>query len=307
MSRRAQIQRQIEMLGDIGGILGAMKNIALMETHKLARFLACQHRVVAGTEAAATDFLSHYPEIGLPVGARRSDLLVAIGSQRGFCGDFNERVAGALREHWRQPAGEPSGVVLVGRRLAARLGQDPRVLAALDGPGVVEEVQPVLSRLMGALGELQAREGRPGPLVVTVFAHREGEDGLAGRPLLPAPESRAGVRRFAYPPRLNLAPAALFPELAHHYLWAQMHDLFYGSLMAENRCRLQHLEGAIQRLEEKAEALRRRYDLLRQEEITEEITEEIEVILLSNEAALSHPRQGWQGTEGIREAATAGI
>ncbi len=49
--------------------------------------------------------------------------------------------------------------------------------------------------------------------------------------------------------------------------------------MAENQRRIQHLEGAIQRLEEKNENLARKSRTLRQEEITEEI----EVILLSVE------------------------
>jgi F-type H+-transporting ATPase subunit gamma len=294
MSKRAQIQRHLEMLSDIGGIMGAMRNISLMETHKLARFLAYQHRVVASIAAAATDFLSHHPEICPPVGAEASDLIVAIGSQRGFCGDFNETVVTAIHTHWREASGKPAGVVVVGRRLAARLGKDPRVLVSLDGPSVVEEVQPLLGRLMNALGELQAREGRAGPFAVTAFAHREGEDGLGRRSLLPVPKPRGEAARFPYPPLLNLAPSVLFPELAGHYLWAQMHDLFYGSLMAENRRRLQHMEGAMQRMEDKTEALRRKYNLLRQEEITEEI----EVILLSNEASMAHPRRGRQATTG---------
>ena len=59
-----------------------------------------------------------------------------------------------------------------------------------------------------------------------------------------------------------------------------MHDVFYSSLMAENRRRLQHMEGAMQRMEERAGDLQRKYNLLRQEEITEEI----EVIMLSSDA-----------------------
>jgi F-type H+-transporting ATPase subunit gamma len=297
MSKRAQIQRHLGMLDDIGGIMGAMKNISLMETHKLARFLAYQHRVLASVEAAATDFLSHHPEIVLPVGPAVSGVIVAIGSQRGFCGDFNETVAAAIHEHWREAAGKPSGVVVVGRRLAARLGKYPRVLVSLDGPSVVEEVQPVLARLMNALNELQTREGRVGPLAVTVFAHYEGEDRLGRRSILPLPKARGEAAHFPYPPLLNLAPSGLFPELARHYLWAQMHDLFYGSLMAENRRRLQHMEGAMQRMEEKTEALQRKYNLLRQEEITEEI----EVIMLSSDASISHPRRSQQATVGWAE------
>ena len=56
-----------------------------------------------------------------------------------------------------------------------------------------------------------------------------------------------------------------------------MHDVFYSSLMAENRRRLQHIESAMQRIEEKSNEMQRKYNMLRQEEITEEI----EVIMLS--------------------------
>ena len=71
-----------------------------------------------------------------------------------------------------------------------------------------------------------------------------------------------------------------FSELARHYLWAQMHDVFYSSLMAENRRRLRHMEGAIRRMEGKAGEMQRKYNMLRQEESVEEI----EVIMLSNDA-----------------------
>ena len=280
MSKRGQIQKHLATLKDIGGIMGAMKNISLMETHKLARFLSHQHRVLAGIEAAATDFLAHHPEIGYRPHTAAPGVVVAIGSQRGFCGDFNESLAQALRQHWRDTTGSPSDVLVVGRRLAAKLGREVRIAATFDGPSVAEEVQPVLQRLMDALGGLQPRAGEHGLLSVLVFAHREGENQLAVRSILPAPPPGHTVPRFAYPPLMNLTAPKFFAELARHYLWAQMHDVFYGSLMAENRRRLQHMEGAMQRMEENASQLQRKYNALRQEEITEEI----EVIMLSNEA-----------------------
>ena len=284
MSKRAQIQRHLGVLNEISGIMGAMKNISLMETHKLARFLAHQHRVLAGIEAAASDFLSHHPEIGYRTERAASGVTVAIGSQRGFCGDFNESLVDAITQYRRQVASQPHSLLVVGRRLASRLGKDLRVTASFDGPSVAEEVQPVLHRLMTALSELQAQEGRTELLGVTVIAHHEGDDQLGIRSILPAPNPGRFSSRFAYPPLLNLAAPMFFSELARHYLWAQMHDVFYSSLMAENRRRLQHMEGAIQRMEEKAGEMQRKYNMLRQEEITEEI----EVIMLSNDALHKH-------------------
>lgn len=292
MSRRVQIQRHLGVLNEISGIMGAMRNISLMETHKLARFLAHQHRVLAGIEATAADFLSHHPEFQYRSGTAASDVIVAIGSQRGFCGDFNESLANAIRAHWRQGDSKPSGALVVGRRLAAKLAGEPRVTASFDGPSVVEEVQPVLERLMNALSELQTRAGRTGLLTVSVFAHREGEDKVRVRSILPAPIAGGAAPRFSCPPLLNLAAPAFFSELARHYLWAQLHDVFYGSLMAENRRRLQHMEGAMRRMEEKAGELQRKVNALRQEEITEEI----EQIMLSNDAL----RMAHRTTAGVR-------
>ena len=278
MSKRASIERHLGLRDEVSGIMGAMKNISLMETHKLARFLAHQHRVLSSIEAAAGDFLDHHPEFAYRARARAARVIVAIGSQRGFCGDFNEAMVRAINRH-RRSGESASGVLVVGRRLAAKLGKDGGVLAALDGPSVVEEVHPVLQRVMNALGELQSRLGQSEPLDVALFAHRDGEEAVGVRHILPRPAS-AGAVPVAYPPLLNLQPPTFFSELVRHYLWAQMHDAFYSTLMAENRRRLQHMEGAMKRIEEKSSDLRRRYNALRQEEITEEI----EVIMLSNDA-----------------------
>jgi F-type H+-transporting ATPase subunit gamma len=170
--------------------------------------------------------------------------------------------------------------VIVGRRLAATISKDAHVIAALDGPSVGEEVQPIIQRLMNAVSDWQASAGRAAVIELTVLAHGEQDDAVSMRPILPGPKSGEALRRHPYPPLLNLAPATFFKQLVHHYAWAQMHDVFYSSLMAENRRRLQHLEGAMRRMEEKCNALRRKCNLLRQEEITEEI----EIIMLSNEA-----------------------
>lgn len=283
MSKAGQIQRHLRVLDDIGGILGAMKNIALMETHKLARFLAQQHRMLEGIEAAAADFLGHHPAFGCPSVGAGPGVIVAIGSQRGFCGDFNEQLIDAVRDHRQRAIDAAPAVLVVGRRLATKLGKQVPIHASFEGPSMAEEVQPVLHRLIDTLGELQARGGRTEPLAVTVFAHREAQDGIVARRIVPAPAAAGSRPHFAHPPLLNTAPSAFFAELVHHYLWAQLHDVFYGSLMAENRRRLRHMEGAMQRIDERGALLRRRFNVLRQEEITQEI----EVIMLSNDALLS--------------------
>jgi len=54
MSKRRDLETQIHSLNEIREIMNAMKNLSLMEVHRLTRFLDTQARVVAGIEAAAS-------------------------------------------------------------------------------------------------------------------------------------------------------------------------------------------------------------------------------------------------------------
>lgn len=279
MTRR-ELQQRLHALDEIRNIMGAMKNLALLETRKLARFLGAQQQVVAGVEAAAADFLHFYPP---PAPAEPAqETLLLIGSERGFCGGFNE----VLLERAGN-GGTPGSprIIAVGRKLCLKLENDARVLALLDGPNVAEEVPNVLSRLVEEIGALQARSG---PLSLTVLHHREAGHEPAGRRLLPPfTERRDGVPAHGHPPLLNLDPTTFFMELVDHYLLAALHEVFYTSLMAENRQRIQHMQGAVDRLEQQTAELKLKYNTLRQEEITEEI----EVILLSAASVEAFPKR----------------
>lgn len=279
MSKRLEIQQRWHLLGEISGIMGAMKNLSLIETRKLTRYLANQQRIVTSIEAAAIDFLQHHPQMAWEQPQPAVPLLLLIGSERGFCGDFNELLVGALNRHLERHDIPSPRLLVIGRRLAAKFEGDPRVTGFLDGPSVAEEVQQVLGRVIGSIGAVADGGGAFSNL--TVFSHREAGDEVAVHTVLPIriPTS-AATPRYGHPPLLNLEPARFFPHLLDHYLFAVLHELFYNSLMVENRRRLQHMERAIQRMEQKIGELRLKHNALRQEEITEEI----EIIMLSAEA-----------------------
>jgi F-type H+-transporting ATPase subunit gamma len=271
MSKRLEVRQHIALLDDIGGIMRAMKNMALIETRKLSRFMAHQQQTVASIEAVIVDFLHFYPQPHIPPA---ETLLVMIGSERGFCGDFNEQLITALMA---LPHTADLRLVTVGRRLATKLDTDGRVAARLDGPNVTEEVPRVLSALMETLNSLYAET--TARLTLLALCHGEEATGVGAYPLLPLAAPPLDGRRFASPPVLHLAPAVFFVELVDHYLLALLHTLLYRSLMVENRRRLEHMETAIRRLEHQAAALRLRWNALRQEEIIEEI----EVIMLNTD------------------------
>lgn len=277
MSRRREIEEHIRALTEIRGIMGAMKNLALTETQKLARALSAQQRVVHNFEGAANDFLRFHPELSLEVSG--ANLYLVIGSERGFCGDYNGALLSALDRHCQAVGERNPFLVTVGRKLSARVAGNRRAVVSLDGPSVVEEVQAVLIRMMDRLKELQHHRKPPQGLVVTVVFHDAVRDEIVVQPLQPGRHSPSSAP-FTYPPLLTLTPPTFLAEWVDMYLFALLHEVFYSALMAENRARLQHLQGALDRIDRDSEELRLKRNVLRQEEITEEI----EVIMLSAES-----------------------
>jgi F-type H+-transporting ATPase subunit gamma len=277
---RRQLQSQLLMLRELREIMTAMKNISHIETHKLKRFLATQQMVVGSVQLMAADFLCHWPQ-PLQAPANAPVVCLVVGSERGFCGDFNVAVRRALDEECGASTERRAVVIPMGRKLSVKLEGDARVGAALESPSIADEVQPALVRLADTLGALQINGEPFSPLSLMVIHHEPLEQSSRVRVSRPLQSLGARGRKCGLPPLLNLPPERMFAELVHHYLFADLQGILYQSLMAEHQQRLQHLEGAIRRLDRQCAELTHRGYALRQEEITEEI----ELILLSAEAS----------------------
>jgi F-type H+-transporting ATPase subunit gamma len=277
MSKRREVDSHLRSLGEIREIMNAMKNLSVMELHRLERFLVTQRRVVASIAAAAADFRGFYPEL-FYAPQEFHEIYLLMGSERGFCGDFNDALSHAAAEHLR--SARDITLVVLGGKLVARLADDYRISASLTGPSVVEEVDPTLVKLMEILAGLSTASRGAGPLRLTVYHHDATGVGVKVSILQPFENLEAKIGHFSDAPRLYLPPEDFFAKLAEHYLFAALHELLYSSLMAENQRRMQHTDAAVRQLERGSAELMRKRNVLRQEEITEEI----EVIMLSVEA-----------------------
>lgn len=273
MSRRREIARRLEALSDIGGIMSAMKGLALMEVRILTDFLASQHQMVAGIEAVAADFLFSNNEFA-STDEPGEEIVILVGSEQGFCGDFNESLLSRMESLCQQKSS--LRWLVVGRRLANRVGERDCVELALPGATVADEVPAVLLRLTKELSSLLARPALAG-FGLSALYHCATSNDIRLRRLLPLHDLPAPEHSHPYPAELNLPPEIFLRGLTGHYLHAALNEVLYSSLMAENRQRQVHMDSALQRLDEDSARLKLTYNIQRQEEITEEI----EVILLS--------------------------
>jgi F-type H+-transporting ATPase subunit gamma len=272
MTRRRELDHHRHSLDEIREIMNSMKTLAYRETRKLGRFLAAQQAVVEKIEDIAADFLAYYPDM-LPAAAETTTVFLMIGSERGFCGDFNHAILRHLEDALESNRPQTPVLLPVGRKLHVLLEHDARVSTFISGVSVAEEVYAALDQIVEELTRLRLKYG---PVSLYGLHHRD--DGkIVTQVLLPPLQHLLGQPpRFPFAPGLNLPPRDFLMKLADHYLFAALYEILYTSLMSENRLRVSHLEGAIQHLDEESATLVRRSNTLRQEEITEEI----EVILL---------------------------
>ncbi len=265
-------------LRDIEGILNAMKNLSLVEITKISRFYITQQELLRSVEETLAAFQQFHGAPAEIRGADKAPLYVLIGSERGFCGGFNETIQKTIES--LPVAGNPPRLIIVGRKLALKFLQDQRVVASLDGPSAAEEIPLVISQLAKTLTQFSPSDWK--------IIHNRYTGSAASVETTSPFELRKTdtAKEFQFPPLLNVAPSDLRPQLFEQYLFALFYGIFYQSFMAENHERLRHMDGALNKLREDEERLRRMSNSLRQETITEEL----EIIMLSVESEITRRR-----------------
>ena len=274
MSQRRKLQQRLRQLADIRNIMDAMKNLALAEVIKLKPRLENQQRMVQDLERMAEDFLD-YHTYSFPENDGAIDIWILFGSERGFCGDFNEALIKHLEHIIPSSIGNRLVLMPVGGKLSRRFSDRPENIRVIDGADVAEEVPLILNHVVNGISQLQTQFNTVN--VHTVFYHADTGQLTCKQLLPPFSHLRKQPGQHGVAPLLHVSPAAFFSILVDEYLYYALHETAYMSLLSENNKRVQHMAGALQRLDERTGELTRQYHLHRQAEITEEI----EVILLN--------------------------
>lgn len=274
MSKYSDFKNRVASIEEIREIISAMKNISILEINRVSRYLSNQKSVLETIESSAKDFFSFYSyqtsfdELRKGANNGQQEVYIAIGSERGFCGGFNETVASHLLE-----LDTPVPVIAIGKKLHMALEKYKGEKEFLDGAQSIEEIESILGRVIHSLGSYPG-----GRLAITY--NEESDNHIVHRIVRPYDLlAEVGHVEFPGPPLINGDAEHLLIQLLDQYVFALLYFAFFTSYMAENRQRLNHMDRAESRIARKLEQYHLKLNNLRQEEITEEI----EVILLNLE------------------------
>lgn len=292
MSKLTHLKEHIHALDDIKNIMKAMKNHALIEINKMTRYISTNEKSRDTIKEVGCDFFSAYPSY-LPLPENTTSIIcILIGSERGFCGNFNEVIISKLNDFEKSQPETSLSVVVVGRKLAMRMADDARVVRKLDGYETAEDIQVVILDLIRALEDVSFTiKVKPHP-VSWRFFFNEGSYASPQTNILQPIKEFFTIEKptSSFPPLLYLPLENFLFDFIEQYLLATLNFIFFQSFVTENYQRLHHLDNAIERIEKNVARLAQNLNLLRQEEITQEI----EVILLSVEAITDEVRHKYK-------------
>lgn len=287
MRKRSELKKYIKSMEEIKNIIAAMKNLSLIELSKINKFIDNQNNVVATIKDALVDFMAFNSDLSASYLKEQVEAYILIGSERGFCGDFNERIikyALKIREDKKTSEKQPL-FICVGRKLITKFADTAYEFESVDGPNAAEEIQATIYRLVRLLAGIhQKTAGNLHSANWVIIANDEIQNAIQTIAIKPFAALLQNEKNpsYTFPPLLNLTYENFIADALDQYLYATLHKIFYNSFLMENKQRLMHMEGAIKWLEKNNTQLLLAYNQMRQEEIVEEI----EVVLLSAKAII---------------------
>ena len=259
----ASLRGRIEVLDDLRQIVTAMHNLAYAELQRFGRIEPIVLEAGRAVAQALSDTLGREPAAGDVVERAGQPLtLLAIGSERGFCGGFNDAIAEAIAARRRQPATRwPPRWWVAGDRL--RLRTEAMLPDAIYLPSCTsaEECRSTVQDWLAVILSAGPLPGR----VLEILRH--DERGPRWTRVLPHPELPApGSHPLRQMPR-----SRVLKELAIQAARVGLLDALVGSLVQESRWRLAQMQRARDHLDDAGSRLRRTYFRQRQADITGEL------------------------------------
>ena len=147
MTKKTQLKHHLQSLEKIGSIMAAMRNFAFIEMNKVSKFLETQEQAHSLINKMGNDFLVSYPEYFSQLHVKEPEIFILIGSERGFCGNFNENISDYLKNN-HSPHIQ---YIVIGKKLAEKLGANEAIIQVLQGPNTIGEISDIIFNLLNKL------------------------------------------------------------------------------------------------------------------------------------------------------------
>ncbi|SDJ38493.1 F0F1 ATP synthase subunit gamma [Lutimaribacter saemankumensis] len=268
----------LDTTGDIQAIMRTMKALSSVSIRQYEQAEAALADYARTVELGLMAMLRQRRFVGLPLtGSDRAAgtiALIVIGSDRGLCGSYNDKIARFARSRM---ADAPVELGVIGARVAARFEADGKPLAfARTLPGSVEGLARLVQTIIVEIDRWRQAQG----VGQVWLLHNRREGRATAKPrahhLLPLPDSY--LRKLSeadWPgpslPLTRMDPDRLMSWLVQQRLFVVIYRALAEALASEHASRLAAMQAAERNIEERRDDLQQLYRQRRQETITREL------------------------------------
>lgn len=274
--RLSDVTARIASVNQLEAVITAMRSVAAARSHEARAQLdgiRAYARIIGDAIGNALAFVPQPTYSGTAAHHPDGQAIIALCSEQGFCGAFNDRVLGAVGR-MQAAANLGTEILLVGDR-GLMVAEERGLAVDWSAPMVAHTAQ--VPALAGQISEELYRRLDAGKIsrvaVVHALPNDAGAIDIAEKVLVPFDFGRFPLPRAAAPPLVTLPPRMLLAGLAEEYVFAELCEAIMLSFAAENEARMRAMISARNNVMETLEHLTARARQLRQEDITNEIIE----------------------------------
>ena len=272
------IKKQLLQTQDLSKIITTMKNISLVNITHYEKSVRAVRQYFETIEKGFQIFLHNDSEAifkDLEKQTKKPPYslgAVVIGSEKGLCGEFNEK----LFQFFQKSIGDykEAHIIAIGNKIASRLEQYQ--IQTYDFPSTNEKISDLLSDLLIVI-QKWIKEENIGEIA---FFHNQIVSMPSYEPkfksIFPLNlDWLKNLKEKPWPshclPTYTMKREELFYSLAQELLFISMYRSFIESLASENVARLASMQAAESSIEDRVAKLESNYRLQRQAQITEEL------------------------------------
>lgn len=278
MKQLGKIRKEIEQTKDLSNVIRTMKNISAVNITHFEREVQAVREYYTTIEKGFQILLKKNAENLLPRlekqnrGKGKGFGAILIGSEKGLCGEFNEKLVQFFHNH-SAPKGEVT-IIAIGFKIASRL--EKYKIQSYEFPSTREGISELLRELLKVI-RIWIEEKN---IKEIGFYYNALLSGLLYEPKfelifplnlewLKSLQEKPWESRCL--PTYFMETDELFYELTQELLFISMYRAFIESLASENSGRLSSMQAAEKNIDDRLSELQKNYQLQRQSSITEEL------------------------------------
>jgi F-type H+-transporting ATPase subunit gamma len=273
----AQVEARIASVEQLAAVISAMRGIAAARNQEAARHLDGIRAYARTVGLAIGRVLDMFPKSRDRLsdkGTEGAHVVIVFVAEQGFAGPFSRRILAELGTLLARDGKGRRDIMLIGDR-----GMSEAIEAGLainwSAPMIAatEQASRLANQIVEELFSRIDADGADRVSLVHAIPSASPELKIVTKALVPFDFDRFQAVRDENPPMLTLPPATLLRALVEEYLFAELCEAVILSFAAENEARARAMSAAQTNVGDTLDGLVARSRRLRQDEITEEITE----------------------------------